>query len=89
MASMLATGTNARFTIRHPERSRGIFFAAPASEEIPPLRYASVGMTGFARHIPNRSALFRMVLRRMRIEPTSTRMPSTLIAPRPLASASA
>src|ERR1700748_3861719 len=40
MASMLATGTHARFTIRHAERSRGIFFAAPATEEISPLRYA-------------------------------------------------
>ena len=40
-------------------------------------------------HILYRSALFRIVLRRMRIEATSTMMPSTLIAPRPAASASA
>src|SRR3569833_358714 len=57
MASMLATGTNARFTVRHPERSRGIFFAAPASEEIPPLRYASVGTTGFALSHPGQVSL--------------------------------
>ena len=40
-------------------------------------------------YILYRSALFRIVLRRMRIEATSTMIPSTLIAPRPCASASA
>src|SRR3954470_11570699 len=50
MASMLATGTKARFIARHPERSREISFSAAAPEKIPPLRYAPVGMTAPPSH---------------------------------------
>src|SRR3954452_734467 len=50
MASMLATGTKARFITRHPERSRGISFSAAASEKIPPLRSAPVAMPAPPSH---------------------------------------
>ena len=74
MASMVATGTTARCRVRSsPDDGSNCQASAMLSRD----------------YIPYKSALFSTVLRRMRIEATSTMTPSTLMAPSPWAAASA
>jgi len=104
MASIEATGMNARFISRtlknhlmlRSRAKRGVSkHGSKQGARFRPSRRAlrallRVGGAASRMHyIPYKSALFRMVLRRMRIEATSTMTPSILMAPRPFRSASA